>query len=187
KHAAPDRLAEVRARLGRACDMLGDKEAAKENYALAFPLRRLDDELANRLEALYVEAGAAVELTDLWSQRAQALLQAGRGAEASPLFFKSAQSLLRSGDSAGAVLRLSAALDAAPTGERAAETLEAMAELELNRGEKLEAAKLFARRAGLEKDARAAARLYFRAASLSAGTAREEGYLTSALQQDITF
>src|SRR5439155_3252271 len=25
KHAAPDRLAEVRARLGRACDMLGDK------------------------------------------------------------------------------------------------------------------------------------------------------------------
>ncbi len=187
KHAAPERLAEVRARLGRACDLLGDKDGARENYALAFPLRRLDDELSGRLEALYEEAGARVELTDLWAARAQALLQAGRGHDAAPLFFKSAQSLLRSGDTAGAVLRLSAALDAAPTGDRAAETLEAMAELELNRGERLEAAKLFARRAGLEVIPRAAARLFFRAASLAQGSAREEGYLASALQQDLGF
>jgi tetratricopeptide (TPR) repeat protein len=187
KHASPERLAEVRARLGRACDLLGDKDGARENYAMAFPLRRLDDELAGRLEQLYEEAAMVPELTDLWASRAQALLQAGRGQDAAPLFFKSAQSLLRAGDTAGAVLRLSAALDAAPQGERAAETLEAMAELELNRGEKLEAAKLFARRAGLESDARGSARLFYRAASLSQGTAREEGYLASALQQDLSF
>jgi len=187
KHAAPERLAEVRARLGRACDLLGDKDGARENYGMAFPLRRLDDELAGRLEQLYEEGGNVPELTDLWASRAQALLQAGRGGDAAPLFFKSAQALLRAGDTPGAVLRLSAALDAAPTGERAAEALEAMAELELNRGEKLEAAKLFARRAALEKEARPAARLFFRAATLAVGTAREEGYLTSALSQDISF
>lgn len=187
KHAAPERLAEVRARLGRACDLLGDKDGARENYAMAFPLRRLDDELSQRLEQLYEEGGFTAELTDLWASRAQALLQAGRGQDAAPLFFRSAQSLLRAGDTASAILRLSAALDAAPTGERAAETLEAMAELELNRGEKLEAAKLFARRASLEREPRTSARLYWRAASLAAGSAREEGYLASALQADLSF
>ncbi len=187
KHAAPERLAEVRARLGRACDLLGDKDGARENYAMAFPLRRLDDELSQRLEQLYEEGGFTAELTDLWASRAQALLHAGRGQDAAPLFFRSAQALLRAGDTASAILRLSAALDAAPTGERAAETLEAMAELELNRGEKLEAAKLFARRASLEREPRTAARLFWRAASLAAGSAREEGYLTSALQADLSF
>jgi tetratricopeptide (TPR) repeat protein len=48
RHAPPEKLAEVRARLGRACDVLGDKSAAKENYAAAFPLRKLDEDLAAR-------------------------------------------------------------------------------------------------------------------------------------------
>ena len=47
----------VRARLGRACELLGDREGAIAAYAQAFPLRRLDDELAARLEALYTESG----------------------------------------------------------------------------------------------------------------------------------
>jgi tetratricopeptide (TPR) repeat protein len=187
KHAAPERLAEVRARLGRACDLLGDKEAAKEQYALAFPLRRLDDELCGRLEALYEESGQQRELVEVWSTRAQALLQAGRPLEAAPFFFRAAQALLTQGDFASALLKLQAALDAAPQGDRAPDVLEAMADLQLKRGETLEAARLFARRAGLEKDARDGARMYFRAAQLAKGTPREEQFLQQSLETDQSF
>ncbi len=187
KHAAPEKLAEVRARLGKACDSLGDKDAARENYALAFPLRRLDDELCDRLEALYEEGNFHRELTDLWAARAQALLQASRPADAAVLFFKSAQALLDAGDRAGAQLRLAAVLEAAPNGEKAGDALEAMGDLELERGERLEAAKLYARRAGLEKVARPAARWFFKASSLAQGTTREETYLAQALERDGAF
>lgn len=192
RHAAPERVAEIRSRLGKACDLLGDRDAARENYAMAFPLRRLDDELGSRLEALYVEGGFTRELTDLWASRAQALQQAGRHADAAPLFFKSAQALLKTGDTSGAILRLNAALEAAPHGEHAGETLEAMAELELKRGERLEAAKLLARRSGLTQAGspdglRASAKFLLRAANLAQGTAREESYLTQALEKDALF
>ena len=187
RHAAPERVAEVRARLAKACDLLGDKDAAREQYALAFPLRRLDDELAARLEALYEEAGQQKELVDLWGSRAQALLQGGRPNEAAPLFYRAAMALSAQGDFASALLKLQATLDAAPQGERAPEALEAMAELEVRRGETLEAARLLARRAALEKDGRTAARTYFRAAQLARGTAREEPLLQSALEQDPSF
>ncbi|MBX7114119.1 MAG: flagellar hook-length control protein FliK [Myxococcaceae bacterium] len=187
RHAAPERVAEIRARLGKACDLLGDRDAARENYALAFPLRRLDDELAGRLESLYADGGFTRELTDLWASRAQALQQAGRHADAAPLFFKSAQALLKTGDTSGAILRLNAALEAAPHGEHAGETLEAMAELELKRGERLEAAKLLARRAGLSAEARVAARYLLRAARLAQDTAREDNYLSQALDKDPLF
>jgi tetratricopeptide (TPR) repeat protein len=187
RHAPPEKLAEVRARLGRACELLGDKESAREQYAQAFPLRRLDDELAGRLEALYGDAGLDRELTDLWASRAQALLQAGRAGDAAPLFFKAAQKSLEVGDRSGAMLRLTAALDAAPQGERAAQVLEAMASLELERGEPMEAARLSARRAQLCADGRETARWLFKAASLTRDTAREAPYLAQALEADGTF
>ena len=187
KHAPPEKLAEVRARLGRACEMLGDTDAAREHYALAFPLRRLDDELAGRLEALYIDGHFTRELTDLWAARAQALLQAGRAHDAAPLFFKSAQTLLAAGDSSGAMLRLSAALEAAPNGDRAGDALEAMAQLELERGAPNEAARLYARRAALTSEGRAAARFYFKAASLTRETPREHPFLNQSLEQDGTF
>ncbi len=187
KHAPPEKLAEVRARLGRACELLGDRDAARENYALAFPLRRLDDELAGRLEALYIDGHFTRELTDLWAARAQALLQAGRAHDAAPLFFKSAQTLLESGDSSGAMLRLSAALDAAPNGERAGDALEAMAQLELERGAPNEAARLFARRAALATEGRVAAKFFFKAAALTRDTQREQPFLNQSLEQDGTF
>lgn len=187
RHAPPEKLAEVRARLGRACEQLGDKDAARENYALAFPLRRLDDELAARLEALYVEERATRELTDLWAARAQALLQAGRAQDAAPLFFKSAQTLLENGDTQGAILRLTAALDAAPTGAKAGEALEAMAKLEIDRGAGHEAARLYGRRAMLATDPREAARWYFRAATLTRDTPREQPFIAQALEKDPGF
>ena len=187
RHAPPEKLAEVRARLGRACEQLGDKDAARENYALAFPLRRLDDELATRLEALYVENRATRELTDLWAARAQALLQAGRAHDAAPLFLKAAQTLLEAGDAQGAILRLTAALDAAPTGEKAGEALEAMAKLELDRGGSQEAARLYGRRAMLASDNREAARWFFRAATLTKDTPREQPFLAQSLEKDATF
>ncbi|MFZ5443840.1 MAG: tetratricopeptide repeat protein [Myxococcota bacterium] len=187
RHAPPEKLAEVRARLGRACEQLGDKDAARENYALAFPLRRLDDELATRLEALYAENRSTRELTELWAARAQALLQAGRAHDAAPLFFKAAQTLLEAGDAQGAILRLTAALDAAPTGEKAGEALEAMAKLELDRGASHEAARLYGRRALLTTDAREAARWFFRAAMLTRDTPREPPFLAQSLEKDPTF
>ncbi|MBL8911334.1 MAG: tetratricopeptide repeat protein, partial [Archangium sp.] len=187
RHAPPEKLAEVRARLGRACEQLGDKDAARENYALAFPLRRLDDELAVRLEALYVENRNTREVTDLWAARAQALLQAGRAQDAAPLFFKAAQALLESGDTQGAILRLTAALDAAPTGEKAGEALEAMAKLELDRGASQEAARLYGRRATLAPEPRVAARWFFRAATLTRDTPREGPFLAQSLEKDPTY
>ena len=187
RHAPPEKLAEVRARLGRACEQLGDKDAARENYALAFPLRRLDDELAARREALYVENRATRELTDLWAARAQALLQAGRAHDAAPLFLKAAQTLLESGDTQGAILRLTAALDAAPTGEKAGEALEAMAKLELDRGASQEAARLYGRRALLATEPREAARWFFKAATFTKDTPREAPFLAQALEKDATF
>lgn len=187
RHAPPEKLAEVRARLGRACEQLGDKDAARENYALAFPLRRLDDDLAARLEALYVEERATRELTDLWAARAQALLQAGRAQDAAPLFFKSAQLQLENGDTQGAILRLTAALDAAPTGAKAGEALEAMAKLEIERGAGNEAARLYGRRAMLATDPREAARWYFRAATLTRDTPREQPFIAQALEKDPGF
>lgn len=186
KHAPPEKLAEVRARLGRACELLGDKDAARDHYALAFPLRRLDDELAGRLEALYAEARLTRELTDLWASRGQALLQAGRATDAAPLFFRAAQAALDLGDTSGAMLRLGASLEAAPQGERAGDVLELMASLELKRGEPYEAARLYGRRA-LLTDGRAAARWLFKAAQLTRETPREQGYLAQALEQDVTF
>lgn len=187
KHAAPERVAEVRALLGRACELLGDREAALENYAFAFPLRRLDDELAGRLEALYESLGKSRELTDLWAARAQALLAASRPADAAPLFFKSARALRQHGDHAGAALRLNAALDAAPDGESAGDILDAMAELELSRGARLEAAKLYARRAERQEKPREAARTFLKAALLAEGTPREASFLARSLERDPSF
>lgn len=187
RHAPPERLAEVRARLGRACELSGDRDGAKEQYALAFPLRRLDDELAAHLEALYAEDNQTRELSELWAARAQALLQAGRGHDAAPLFFKAARRLLEVGDAPGAMLRLTAAIDAAPSGARAGEVLETMAQLEADRGESAEAARLLARRAGLAEPGREAARWLFKAATLTRGTPREAPWLAQALEQDGTF
>ncbi len=184
---APERLADIRSRLGRACEQIGDREAAIAAYAQAFPLRRLDDALASRLEALYTEAGETRELAELWASRAQALVAAERAAEAAPLFLQSARVLLERGEKGPALLRLSAALDASPSGPLAAEVLDALAELELERGEKLEAARLFARKASLVADARAGAKLLFRASVLAMGTSREEAFLAEALERDASF
>jgi tetratricopeptide (TPR) repeat protein len=184
---APDRLADVRARLGRACELLGDREAAIAAYAQAFPLRRLDDTLAGRLEALYSEVGETRELAELWATRAQALVAAERAEEAAPLFLKSARVLLERGEKSGALLRLNAALDAQPQGLLAAEVLDTLAELELERGEKLEAAKLYARKAGLVSEPRTGAKLLYRASLLAAGSSREEAFLAEALERDASF
>ncbi|WP_224364763.1 flagellar hook-length control protein FliK [Hyalangium versicolor] len=185
--AAPERLADIRARLGRACEQLGDRDGAIAAYAQAFPLRRLDDALAGRLEALYSEVGETRELAELWGTRAQALVAAERTVEAAPLFLKSARLLLNRGEKPAALLRLSAALEADPQGPMAAEVLDSLAELELERGEKLEAAKLFARKAALISDVRAGARLLYRASLLAAGTPREEAFLAESLERDATF
>ena len=184
---APERLADIRSRLGRACELMGDGEAAIAAYAQAFPLRRLDDALASRLEALYTEAGETRELAELWASRAQALVAAERAAEAAPLFLQSARVLLERGEKGPALLRLSAALDASPSGPLAAEALDALAELELERGEKLEAARLFARKAALVMEPRASAKLLYRASVLAMGTSREEAFLAEALEREASF
>jgi tetratricopeptide (TPR) repeat protein len=181
KGTAAERVAEVRARLGRACELMGDRAAAVEAYARAFPARRLDDALAERLEALYQEAGEQRALAELRAQRAQALLAAGRPQEAAGLLLASAQGLLALGEGAGALARLHAALDAGPAPELAAQALDAMAALELERGEKAEASRLWARRAALVEDGGEAARLLMRAAALVAGSPREESLVEDAL------
>ncbi len=187
RHAAPEKLADIRARLGQACELTGDKDAAREHYLAAFPARRLDDDLARRLEGLLLESSQVRELTDFWAARAQALHQAGRQQDAAPLYVRAARAQLQAGDVAGAMLKFGAALEAAPQGAHAAEVLEAMAQVELDRGAAAEAARAFARRAALAPQGREAARWFFKAATLTRDTAREAGYLAQTLEQDAAF
>jgi tetratricopeptide (TPR) repeat protein len=182
-----ERLAEIRARLGRACDLLGDRNAAIAHYQQAFAIRRLDADVARRLEALYEEAGAIDSLVDLWATRAESLAAAGRAAEAAPMLLKSARALLAAGKSTAAVQRLGSALEAAPLGPHAGEVLEAMAEVELERGQAAEAARLLARRAALSTDPRLAAQIFFKASALVRGTGAEHHHLAECVAQDPTF
>jgi len=186
-NAAPERVADIRARLGRACEMLGDRDAARAQYAQAFAARRLDDELAASLEAIYQEGGQTHELVDLWSARAEALIAADRSDRAAPLLLKAARALLRLGDKETGSLRLSAALKAAPQGPYAGEILESLAELRLAHGDPREAASLLAKKAGLLDEPRAAAKLLLRAASLAKGALEERAFLEEALGRDPDF
>jgi len=182
-----ERLADVQARLGRACELLDDVDAAIEHYAQAFPLRRLDDALAERLEALYTRLSRRKELGDLWYARAQALTAAERRVQAAPLYFQSAEALLERGEREAALTRYEAALEAAPEGERASAALARLAELELSRGHRPEAARALARRAALTADAREAARLLFQSATHTRDSSAEVDYLDRAIERDATF
>jgi len=187
RNAAPERIAEIRFRLGQACELLGERDAAVTNYQQAFAVRKLDVELAQRLESHYQEAGAIDSLIDLWATRAESLAAAGRSDEAAPLLLKCARALLAKGRSSAAVQRLSAALDAAPLGPHAGEVLEALAGVEQERGRPTEAAKLIARRASLSSEPRSAARTFFKASSLVRGSAAEHHYLAECIARDSTF
>src|SRR5215468_2031991 len=181
---SPEKLAEVRARLGQACEMTGDLAAAAAHYAEALPYRRGDDALAARLEGLYEKLGRSKELAGVWALRARQLLAEGRTESAAPLLFKGARALLDSGQRDAAHRQLYSALEVAPRGLLAGQILEALAELELSAGNRPEAATLLARQAALVADPLAAARLFLRAAELARGEAREGGLLEDAVRLD---
>jgi len=181
---SPEKLAEVRAKLGQACEMTGDLAAAAAHYAEAIPYRRGDDALAARLEALYEKLGRSKELAEVWALRARQLLAEGRTEAAAPLLFKGARALLDAGQRDAAHRQLYAALEVAPRGLLAGQILEALAELELSAGNRPEAATLLARQAALVADPLAAARLFLRGAELARGEAREGGLLEDALRLD---
>jgi len=181
---SPEKLAEVRAKLGQACEMTGDLAAAAAHYAEAIPYRRGDDALAARLEGLYEKLGRSKELAEVWALRARQLLAEGRTEAAAPLLFKGARALLDAGQRDAAHRQLYAALEVAPRGLLAGQILEALAELELSAGNRPEAATLLARQAALIADPLAAARLFLRGAELARGEAREGGLLEDALRLD---
>ncbi len=78
RSAPAETRAEVRAKLGRACELLSDDAAAMAYYAEALPQRPQDDVLAERLEALYEKFSKTRELAELWAARAQQLMASGR-------------------------------------------------------------------------------------------------------------
>ena len=187
KLTPPQRLAEIHAKLGEACDSLGDREGARLAFAQALPFRLLDDQLAARLEELSLNVGQAEALATVWFARAGALLKAQRGSEAAVLFAKSAEALLKSGDLTGAASRFQAALEADPAGPSAAEILQKMSRLHLDRGEPREAARLVARQAALSGDPRSKAKLLFEAAKLIPATPEEEALLAQSIAEDGQF
>jgi tetratricopeptide (TPR) repeat protein len=179
---APERIAEIRAKIATACDKLGDREGAKANYAQAFPFRPVDREIVSRLESLYLEGAQLPQLAELWATSANALLASQRPLEAAPLFLKCAEALLQLEETGAALVQLNAALDANPTGPLAADILGRMAELHLQRAEPLEAAKLLTRRASAAGDPQNRAGLLVRAASLVRGFPEEEPLLAQAIE-----
>src|SRR5690606_1660243 len=181
--ASQERIAELRARLGQACEQLGELDAAREHYAVAFPLRRLDADLASRLERLYLQSGEERALAELRATRAQALAAAGRAAEAAPLFVLSAEGLVPHGASRAARARLEAALEAVPEGAQGARTLELLSTLALQQGDRAEASRLLAEKAGLLTDDAEAAELLVRAATLCPETGGELDLLEAALKR----
>lgn len=183
-HVPKETRAEVQAKLARACELLGDEGAAMALYAEALPLRPADDALAERLEALYQKAGRNRELAELWAARAQQLLAAGRAEAAAPLLLKSARALLSAGHRDSAHQKLYAALELQPQGPLAAEVLETLADLELQAGNRPEAAQLLARQAERAGEPRLAARLFLRAAEVTPDAGRMLAWLDAALRQD---
>jgi tetratricopeptide (TPR) repeat protein len=176
--------AEVRAKLGRACELLGDEAAAVAYYQEALPQRPTDDVLAERLEVLYEKLGRRRELAELWAARAQQLLSSGRAEAAAPLLLKSARALLAAGHRDSAHQKLYAALELQPQGPLAGQVLEALAELELQAGNRPEAAQLLARQAERAGESRVAGRLFLRAAEVTPDASRSLAWLDAALKQD---
>ncbi|MFN0063874.1 MAG: flagellar hook-length control protein FliK [Myxococcaceae bacterium] len=181
RHVAPERLAELKAKLGQACERLGDEAAARRYYAEAFPVRRLDDALAERLEALYVRAGAHAELSEFWASRGEALVSAGRGEAAAALLLKGAGALLDLGRREAAVVKLAAVLEAAPEGDVADQALALLSRASVDPGTQLEVARLYARKAAQIPDGERAAQLFWRAAELAQNSPREDEYLAEVL------
>ena len=184
RSAPEETRAEVRAKLGRACEMLGDDASAMAYYAQALPQRPTDDALAERLEALYEKRGAQRELAELWAARAQQLLSSGRAEAAAPLLYKSARALLAAGQRDSAHQKLYAALELQPQGALAGQMLETLAELELQSGNRPEAAQLLARQAERAGEPRVAARLFLRAAEVTPDAGRSLAFLEASVKQD---
>jgi tetratricopeptide (TPR) repeat protein len=184
RSASPKMRADVLAKLGRACELLGDEAAAVGYYAEALPERPADDALADRLEALYEKLGRGRELAELWAARAQQLLAAGRPEVSAPLLLKSARALLAAGHRDSAHQKLYAALELQPQGPLAGQVLEALAELELQAGNRPQAAQLLARQAEHAGEPRLAARLFLRAAEVAPEGSRTLAFLDAALKQD---
>jgi len=180
----PKQAAKIRAQLGKAHEGLGDKETALKCYAEAFVHRRLDDELAGKLEAMLRSQASYVELAEFWHQRAQALGEAGRIREASLFYFQSAQQLLDLSQRALAVQRLQAAIEVAPSSPEAAYALEQMARMAQSSGDAREAARLWAECAARTAEPRRAAENYWAAAQLKAGEPEEVELLTKAISSD---
>ena len=182
--APPETLAEVHAKLGRACELLGDAVGAAAHYAQALPRRPADDALAERLEAIYEKLGQSRELAELWAARAQLLRSTGRPEAAAPLLFKSARALLLAGHREAAHEKLYAALELQREGPLAGQILETLAELELEQGNRPGAAQLLARQAESAGEPRTAARLFLRAAEVSPDEGRQLAWLDAALKLD---
>ena len=183
--AAPEEtVAEVHAKLGRACELLGDAAAAATHYAEALPRRPSDDALAERLEAIYEKLGRTRELGELWATRAQLLRSTGRPEAAAPLLLKSARALLAAGHREAAHQKLYAALELQREGPVAGQVLETLAELELQQGNRPEAAQLLARQAESAGEPRTAAKLFLRAAEVAPDEGRQLAWLDAALRLD---
>jgi len=182
----PEQAAKIRAQLGKAHESLGDKEAARQCYTEAFVHRRLDDELAGKLEAMLRSQAAYGELAEFWHQRAQALGEAGRIREASLFYFQSAQQLLDLSQRMPALQRLQAAIEVAPNSPEAAHALEQMARMAQSSGDAKEAARLWVECALRTPEPRRAAESYWTAAQLKVGEPEEVELLSKAIFCDGT-
>ncbi|MGI5861161.1 MAG: tetratricopeptide repeat protein [Myxococcales bacterium] len=189
RDAAAERVIDLKIRLAKACDALGEREAAIEAYATAMSARPGDDAIGDRLDALLAEAERPRERAAALLSRGKAKREARLAGAAAGHFSAAGEQLRALGELRAARAAFEASLDADPDGPAAPAALDALAEMALAERDDPRACELLARRAAFEGDPRATARLLFRAATLARRElpSRHHALLAAAVGRDGLF
>lgn len=176
----------LQARLGRAADLLGERDEAIAAWLEASTAGALDEALLARFDTLLAQAGRERERAELLASRARRELDAGKPEVAAGIFAAAAALFERVNRPQQAQDAWEAVLEADRDGPYAPAALDALVDFAQRAENPLRAATLLAARAAFDATPREAARRLFRAASLAAelDAERRERLLAESVERD---